>query len=214
MSRGAKLPNMTSALKAPPTETLHGRQRLIEAALRLGAREGTPLNAIGLRELAREADLNHNTFYRHFNDVEDLAQAAAQQAAQELMVGMKQVRKQSRKHADATVGAVRYFLDYVQRNPEVFIVGLRELHGGPPNIRQLFRKVLDDIALESVEQITSMKLAPGLGRDVLLMATSSITYCMFYRSIEYIEYPNERKRISTQLEKFIRMQFLGAAAIQ
>jgi AcrR family transcriptional regulator len=204
---------MRAALKPTPIETVHGKQRLIDAALRLGAREGITLNSIGLRELAREAELNHNTFYRHFSDIEELAQAAAQQAAQELMAGMKLVRQQSKRHADATLGAVKYFLDYVQRKPEAFILGLRELHGGAPSMRRLFRKLIDDIAQESVEQITTMNLAPGLGKDALLLATSSITYYMLYRSIEYIELPNDRKRIATELENFIRMQFLGAAAM-
>ncbi len=205
---------MKSTVKAAPVETVHGRQRLIDAALRLGARKGLALNSIGLRELAREADLNHNTFYRHFDTVEELAQAAAEQTTRDLMEGMKRVRQQSRKHADATQGAVKYFLDYVQRKPEAFVLGLRELHGGTPGMRALFRALIDRIAEESVEQITSMDLAPGLDKDVLFVATSSITYYMLYRSIEYIERPTERTKIAAQMETFIRMQFLGAAALQ
>ncbi|MDF5872783.1 TetR family transcriptional regulator [Pseudomonas aeruginosa] len=48
-----------------------GKRALLEAALRLGS-SSRSLGAIGLRELAREAGLNPNTFYRHFRDIDDL----------------------------------------------------------------------------------------------------------------------------------------------
>ena len=48
-----------------------GRERLIQAALRLASRTRS-LTHLGIRELAREADLNPNTFYRHFGTIEDL----------------------------------------------------------------------------------------------------------------------------------------------
>ncbi|MGH8561539.1 MAG: TetR family transcriptional regulator, partial [Nevskiales bacterium] len=91
-----------------------GKQKLIEAALRLCARDGTTLSSLGLRELAREAGLNHNTFYRHFGDVNALSNAAAEQVAGRIMAGMKEVRRNAATHADATVGAAKYFLEFVE----------------------------------------------------------------------------------------------------
>jgi AcrR family transcriptional regulator len=191
-----------------------GKQKLIEAALRVCAREGTTLSSLGLRELAREAGLNHNTFYRHFDDIEDLAEAAATEIAGQIMAGMKEVRARSEKHADATVGAVEYFLDFVQRSPEAFIVGLRELHGGSPPMREIFRRVIDYIAAESVDQITSMNLVPGLQPDMLLQTTRPIAYFMFYRSRDLIDHPEQRAAITQQMVGFIRTQFFGALALQ
>lgn len=202
------------ARKTALPEVANGKQRLIAAAMRLGAREGISLTSLGLRELAREAGLNHNTFYRHFTTIEDLAQAAASEIAEQLMTGMKDVRARSVKHDDATRGAAEYFLDFVERSPEAFLVGLRELHGGSPKMRAIFRAVIDYIATESVEQITSMNLAPGLNENALLQATSSITYTMFYRALDFIEQPQRRAEIIAQIVEHARMQFLGAAALQ
>jgi TetR/AcrR family transcriptional regulator, fatty acid biosynthesis regulator len=191
-----------------------GKQKLIEAALRVCARDGVMLSSLGLRELARDAGLNHNTFYRHFGNIEELAEAAAGEIATQIMAGMKDVRARSEKHADATIGAVEYFLDFVQRSPAAFIVGLRELHGGTPRMRGIFLKVIDFIAQESVEQITSMNLAPGLSREVLLQTTTPIAHYMFYRARDLIDHPAERARITDEMVGFIRTQFFGALALQ
>ncbi len=190
----------------------NGKRRLIAAALRLAAR-GAPLSSLGLRELAREAGLNHNTFYRHFDDAADLSVAAAEETASRLMAGMKEVRRNAVKHADANRGAAEYFLDYVQKNPEPFIVGMREGNSASTPMRRVIQRVLDQIAVESVEQITSMNLAPGLSRKSLLRATSAIAYYMFYRALDFIEHPDRRAIIADELVTFMRMQFLGAAGL-
>ena len=191
-----------------------GKRKLIDAALRICARDGIALSSLGLRELAREAGLNHNTFYRHFASLEDLAEAAGTEIAAKLMAGMKQVRARSEKHADATRGAVEYFFDFVLKSPEAFVVGLRELHGGSPRMRAIFQRVIEGIALESVDQITTMNLVPGLDRDALLPATTSITHAMFYRALEVIDHPRRRGAVTKELIDFIRVQFVGALALQ
>jgi AcrR family transcriptional regulator len=191
-----------------------GKQKLIEAALRLCARDGITLSSLGLRELAREAGLNHNTFYRHFESPDDLSHAAAEQVAVQIMAGMKEVRRSAATHADATVGAAKYFLDFVEKNPDAFVVGLREIHSIASPMRRQLRKVLDDIATESVEQITSMNLAPALQRDALLQATSAIAYYMFYRALDFIEHPEQRQSITDDIVRFSRAQFLGSMATQ
>src|SRR5438309_1481368 len=132
-----------------------GKRKLVAAALRLAAR-GTPLSSLGLRELAREAGLNHNTFYRHFDDLDDLSVVAAEEVAGRLMAGMKEVRRKAVKHADANRGAAEYFLDYVKKNPDPFIVGMREANTVSTPMRRAIQQVLEQISIESVEQINSM----------------------------------------------------------
>lgn len=189
-----------------------GKQKLIAAALRLAAREGATLSSLGLRELAREAGLNHNTFYRHFERPEDLGQAAAESIATQLMAGMQEVRQRAARRADATAGAVDYFLDFVLASPEVFIVGARELHSSASPMRAVLQKVLESIAQESVVQMETQKLAPGLAREQLFTVALDITRHMFMRSLDLIEQPGARKRIAAEITAHVRRQFLGAMA--
>lgn len=195
---------------APP----NGKRRLIEAALRLAARDNTTLSAVGLREMAREAGLNHNTFYRHFRNAEDLVAAAAEEIATQLMMGLKAVRQRAERHADATVGAVEYFLDFVEANPDVIIVGTRELHSLASPMRPVLQNVLETIARESVEQIASQNLVKLESREQLFQVSLDITRYMFVHGLDLIERPQDRKAIAAKLVAHIRRQFLGSIAVQ
>jgi len=198
----------------PAVSPAGGKQRLIDAALRLAAREGAALSSLGLRELAREAGLNHNTFYRHFGDLNELGQAAAAAVATQLMAALKEIRRNAARHADATVGSADYFLDFVRDNQELITVGMRELHSADSPMRRALQQVLKDIAQESVEQIVTMNLVPGIEREALFQATSAITYYMLYRALDYIEQPRQRRAIRDEIVSFIRAQFMGRMALQ
>jgi TetR/AcrR family transcriptional regulator, fatty acid biosynthesis regulator len=209
------MPRTIAGARAPERDAFPaGKRKLIDAALRICARDGIMLSSLGLREIAREAGLNHNTFYRHFGSLEDLAEAAATEIAAKLMAGMKQVRERAERHADATRGAVEYFFDFVLESPEAFVVGLRELHGGAPRMRAIFQRVIEGIAVESVDQITTMNLVPGLRAEALLPATTSITHAMFYRALDVVDHPRRRGVVTKELIDFIRVQFVGALALQ
>jgi TetR/AcrR family transcriptional regulator, fatty acid biosynthesis regulator len=127
---------------------------------------------------------------------------------------MKEVRRNAARHADATRAAAEYFLEFVKQNPDAFVVGLREIHSASTRIRRVLQDVLAQIAEESVDQILSMDLAPGLTRETLRLATTAITYYMFYRALDFIEQPGERAAIRQQIVTFARMQFFGAGVLQ
>lgn len=212
LSSAIRLPDMDDAIaalqEAPPFAD--GKRRLIEAALKLGAR-GVSLSALGLRELAREADLNHNTFYRHFHDLDELGATAAEHVAAQVMAGMHEVRRKAARHADATKAAVDYFLDFVKKNPDPFIVGQREVHSLHSPMRGALLKVVDRIAEESVDQIVEGDLVPNVEREALKQATLAITWHMFGRALDYLENPSQRRAIAEQMTWTIRAIFLGAA---
>ncbi len=203
---------LTSPSALPGVAPAAGKQKLIEAALRLAARDGITLSSLGLRELAREAGLNHNTFYRHFRDSEALGQAAAESIAAQLMAGLKDVRRRAARHADATVGAVEYFLDFVSANPDVFAVGARELHSLASPMRGVLERVLETIARESVDQIAAQNLVPLQDREVLFEVSLDITRHLFSQALDVIDRPQERPRLTARLVQHIRRQFLGAIA--
>jgi len=69
-------------LAVEKTSEAPGKRLLMEAALRLTSTSRS-LSSLGLRELAREAGLNPNTFYRHFRDVDiDALRRRVQQGVQ------------------------------------------------------------------------------------------------------------------------------------
>ena len=71
-----------------------GKRALLDAAERL-AGSSRCLTSLGLRELAREAGLNPNTFYRHFRDMEDLGLQLLRQSKDELRAALRALRRQA-----------------------------------------------------------------------------------------------------------------------
>jgi TetR/AcrR family transcriptional regulator, fatty acid biosynthesis regulator len=59
------------------------REELLRAALRLGAAHG--FASLGLREVAREADIAPTSFYRHFEDMEALGLSLIREKIQPLL---------------------------------------------------------------------------------------------------------------------------------
>jgi AcrR family transcriptional regulator len=191
-----------------------GKQKLIDAGLRLAARDGMALSSLGLRELAREAGLNHNTFYRHFESAAQFSRAVAEGVATQIMAGMKEARRRSARRADATEAAVDYFLDFVASNPDVFVVGLRELHCANSAMRPVLQQLLAAMANESVEQIVTQQLVPVDDRALLFAVAHDITHYMFRCALDALEKPKARKALARDMVAHIRRQFFGAIAQQ
>jgi TetR/AcrR family transcriptional regulator, fatty acid biosynthesis regulator len=187
-----------------------GKRRLIEAGLRLAAR-GRALSSLGLRELGREAALNPNTFYRHFDDIDQLGVAAIEEVTAKLRMGLQQVRRGALTHADATRGSAEYFLEFVRRNPEAFLVGAREIHSGSPAIRSALRRVMDEIAAEITDDLRARGFAPTTDRALLLEVGTAIVDLMFHRSPEYLEHPSRRRAIVDRWVRLARILLIGVA---
>src|SRR5690606_19217040 len=71
-----------------------GKRLLLDAALRLMARTHS-LSSLGLRELAREAGLNPNTFYRHFASIEELGLVLIARIGEQLRTPLRQLRREA-----------------------------------------------------------------------------------------------------------------------
>src|ERR687897_502340 len=62
---------------------LSGRDKLIDAVVQLGSATRS-IASLGLREVARQAGLNPNTFYRHFRNFDDLGLAVIEKLSAQL----------------------------------------------------------------------------------------------------------------------------------
>ncbi|XID75001.1 HTH-type transcriptional repressor FabR [Alkanindiges sp. WGS2144] len=138
-------PSTTPAPVATPSRTTQGRpasisrDELIDAALQLLGPHRS-VSTLSLREIAREAGIAPNSFYRHFRDVDELAIALVDRAGSEL----RNIIGRARQRA-ATGRSV------VQSSMEVFMEQLRAEQG---YLQLLLRegKVGSDAFKQAVEQ--------------------------------------------------------------
>jgi len=193
-----------------------GRRRLLDAALRLGARTRSA-TALGLRELAREAGLNPNTFYRHFDSLDDLGLAVVDEVAAPLRASLREVRRQAAgqgrgfaRTVEVNHRSVGHFFDHVEAHPQAFLLAVRELHGASPVLRRALERQLAAFTDDMAADIRDLDLLPGVPGPVVAELSSFVIQQLFFWSLDHVEHPDERRAIRARAERLIRVVFLGA----
>lgn len=200
----------------------------MEAALELAATTRS-LATLGLREVARHAGLNPNTFYRHFKDFDELGVAMLHELGAELRQGLRERRlrpaeqgfslssfsnpaeglNQAQEIVRQSIGLV---LDFVTDHREAYVVGIRELHGSSPVLRQAMRKLIDDIAGDMTDDVLGVLQLPLIDRESMHEISRLVIRQMTFFSMDYLEQPTKRDEIRRQAERFILLLFWGAIA--
>ncbi|MGQ0530318.1 MAG: TetR family transcriptional regulator [Panacagrimonas sp.] len=200
----------------------------MEAALELAATTRS-IASLGLREVARHAGLNPNTFYRHFKDFDELGVAMLKDLGTELRAGLRERRmrpaakgfrlsdfsdpakglNEAQALARESVGLV---LDFVMDHREAYTVGIRELHGTSPVMRKAMQELLEGIAQDMTEDLLGVLKLPAVPADEMLEVARVIVRQMVFFSMDYLEHPDRHKRIKREAERFILLLFWGAIA--
>jgi AcrR family transcriptional regulator len=189
-----------------------GRQRLIDAAMRLH-REKRSLGALGIREIAREAHLNPNTFYRHFESIDDLAVAAIGQCGDRIRPLLHQIRTLGARVNPASITAleVSAYFAFVLANADWFVVYVTEYHSGSRRVREAIDALLREVATEMCDDICARFGVDGPGRERFELACRQITVHVFHLAQEYLEKPERREALVEASECMIAWMLAGAA---
>ncbi|MGH8461904.1 MAG: TetR family transcriptional regulator [Stenotrophobium sp.] len=189
-----------------------GRQRLIEAALKLAAKSRS-VQTIGVRELGRTAGLNPNTFYRHFSSMDELTLSLIETLSRDLRQTLRQMR-QSLRQPDAVIQrTVEYVFDFADKNPEAFIVGVRELYGASVPVRAAIRQMISGLADDIVDDIRLLNNAPGIPEETVREIAEMIVPQIFHNILDYLERPKHRAVLVRHSIQFVNMLFAGAAVL-
>jgi len=188
-----------------------GRQKLIEAALRLAARRSS-VASLGLRELAREAGLNPNTFYRHFNDMDELSIALVDEFGQELQRRRHESRRVTTDLTTFLSHSLRTYFEFAAAHPEAFLLALRELASASATGRAV-RKLMDEVALD-IHAIGRQFGEATLPDDRALELAGFIVSGLFLQAIEYIEHKSQRRAILARAQRYVALLLHGAVAMQ
>ncbi|WP_166256597.1 TetR family transcriptional regulator [Marinobacter salicampi] len=186
-----------------------GKLKLVQAALRL-ITESRSLTSLGLRELAREAGLNPNTFYRHFRNLDEFGLFVLGYIAEDMKRGVRELRQMAESSDQAAHETVQYVYRYFLANPAATTVAVRELHGASPLLRRALETQLSASAREMAEDIIDRNLVSGLSEAVIHEISGMTIRYILFRAMDYIEKPQQRDQIQQETERFINRQFKGA----
>jgi len=192
-----------------------GKRKLIDAALRLTA-GGRSFASLGLRELAREAGLNPNTFYRHFDTLDELAREAVESVSRRLRPMLRRERWLA-AHDDAHSvprRACAAFFAFALENRAAFVSALAEYHGTSPVLREAVRANLHDVSAEMADDVVQLEWMPTLARETVDEVCTQIVLQLFHLSAEYLDANAARQQaLIAYAERFIVRLFAGSVLL-
>ncbi len=161
-----------------------GKRSLMEAAAHLAAKNGCA-QSMSLRELAREAGLTHNAFYRHYDTLEDLIDQLVAEFVEELRTGISEARNRASNPAAITAEVLGWLLDFALSHRDVFVVATRERYGPRSETRNAFEQAMRKLEDDTLRDLRELHLLPELDDDRLrvgmrLLAEHSLRLCLLH----------------------------------
>lgn len=204
------VPTPTAAQDLPA-----GKRKLIEAALSLTA-GGRSFATLGLRELAREAGLNPNTFYRHFDTLDELAREVIESVSRRLRPMLRhamQVAAHDEPHSVPRRACIAFFA-FTLDNRDAFLSALAEYHGTSPALREAVRANLHEVSAEMADDVVQLALVPALTRAIVDEVCTQTVLQLFHLSAEYIDADDVRRAaLIDYAERFVLSLFAGAVLL-
>jgi len=128
------------------------RRLIIDAAFRLLSQERSYSN-LSLREVAREAGIAPNSFYRHFEDMDELGLTLVDEGGVALRQLMRKARQRIRVQGSVITTSVETFMEFINNSPHVFYLLLRERSGTSLAFRKAVSRELQYFIVELADYI-------------------------------------------------------------
>lgn len=125
---------------------------IIDAAFRLLSQERS-YSSLSLREVAREAGIAPNSFYRHFEDMEELGLTLVDECGVALRQLMRKARQRIRDQGSVIRTSVETFMEFIHNSPHIFYLLLRERSGTSLAFRKAVSRELQYFIVELADYI-------------------------------------------------------------
>ncbi|ENV76738.1 HTH-type transcriptional repressor FabR [Acinetobacter ursingii] len=200
-----KTPSRTVGRKATIT-----KEELFEAALNLIGPEKS-IASLSLREVAREAGIAPNSFYRHFKDIDELAIALIDRSGIVLRQIIRESRLQASKQNSIIRSSVEVFIQQLDTDEGNLSLLLREGFTGSKSYKEAVERQLIFFQQELQEDLIRLE---RLNRSKLFhpdLVAKAITQLVFNMGAKVIDLPHEqREEVAEQTMIMIRMILEGA----
>ena len=186
------------------------KEELFQAALNLIGPQKS-IASLSLREVAREAGIAPNSFYRHFRDIDELAIELIDRAGHVLRQILHQARLKSSKQNSIIRSSVEVFIEQLDADEGNLSLLLREAYTGSASYKLAVERQLNYFQQELQEDLIRLE---RLNHSKLFhpdIVAKAITQLVFNMGATVIDMPMiERKEIAEQTMIMIRMILEGA----
>ncbi len=190
------------------------KEELFQAALNLIGPQKS-ISSLSLREVAREAGIAPNSFYRHFKDIDELAIELIDRAGIVLRQILHEARLKASRQSSIIRSSVEIFIAQLDADEGNLSLLLREGYTGSKSYKQAVERQLNYFQQElqddliRLERLNNRKL---LHADI---AAKAITQLVFNMGANVIDMPAEdRQEIAEQTMLMIRMILEGARHLE
>jgi TetR/AcrR family transcriptional regulator, fatty acid biosynthesis regulator len=136
------------------------RRLIIDSALSLLNAEHS-YASLSMREVCRKANIAAPSFYHHFKDMEELGLTLVDEAGMTLRQLMRKARKRIDGSKSVIKVSVETFMEFVESNPNIFRLLLRERSGTSKAFRAAVVREIKHFREELVAYITSVSDYPA-----------------------------------------------------
>ena len=186
------------------------KEELFQAALNLIGPQKS-IASLSLREVAREAGIAPNSFYRHFRDIDELAIELIDRAGHVLRQILHQARLKASKQNSIIRSSVEVFIEQLDADEGNLSLLLREAYTGSASYKLAVERQLNYFQQELQEDLIRLE---RLNHSKLFhpeIVAKAITQLVFNMGATVIDMPmTERKEIAEQTMIMIRMILEGA----
>ena len=189
------------------------RDDLIAAALRLLGPHRS-VSTLSLREIAREAGIAPNSFYRQFHDMDELAVALIDVAGESLRRIIGDARKRAVSGRSIVRGSLEIFMERLRADDKLLHALLREGTVGSDAYKRAVDRQLHFFAEELQADLVRIAAAQGSRfhrPDLVARAITRLVFAMGGTALD--SPPAQDEGLVEELAQMIRMLLRGAQAL-
>ncbi len=186
------------------------KEELFEATLHLIGPQKS-ISSLSLREVAREAGIAPNSFYRHFKDLDQLAIELIERSGLVLRQILHEARLKAPKQSSIIRSSVEVFIEQLDADEGNLSLLLREGYTGSESYKTAVENQLNYFQQELQEDLIRLERFNNSKLTHPDLVAKAITQLVFNMGAKVIDLPqNERKVVAEQTMIMIRMLLEGS----
>jgi AcrR family transcriptional regulator len=189
------------------------REDIVVAALRLLGPHRS-VSSLSLREVAREAGIAPNSFYRQFRDMDELSIALIERAGESLRTIIGAARQRARTEGSVVRASIEAFMAQLRSDDRLLLMLLREGSVGSEAFRQAVDRQLGFFEEELRQDLERLAQAKGTGLFEPALTAKAITRLVFALAGKALDLPPEaHDRFTEELVLMVRLIVAGTQSL-
>jgi AcrR family transcriptional regulator len=197
----------------PGRKPMISREDIIAAALKLLG-PSRSVSTLSLREVAREAGIAPNSFYRHFRDMDELAVALIDMAGESLRQIIGQARQRATFEVSVVQSCTDAFMEQLRGDDRLLHILLREGTVGSDAFKHAVERQLRFFEEELGQDLVRLAALKGSGLYQPALTAKAITRLVFTMGATVLDLPREKQdELAAQIVKMVRIIIAGTQTL-